>query len=150
MKYWTFLILPFRLLSVATSPGMADEAELDYKAAMRCGAILSIQAAEDEENDSELAQEHESEVMAWFGLTFISYEGDEEQLDAEVETTVERVISRYEALTDDVDRSDFLIEELAQCSELRAFHAQAFDEFHSMVDETEEGEAAEAAVDAVE
>jgi hypothetical protein len=97
-----------------------------------------------------MMQEHESEVMAWFGLTFVSYEGDEDQLDAEVETTVERVISSYEALADDVDRSDFLIEELAQCSELRAFHAQAFDDIYSMTDETEEEASSEAAVDAVE
>ena len=150
MKYWTSLILPFGLLNVATNPVMAGEAELDYKAAMRCGAILSIQVTEDEENESAMAQEHENGAMAWFGLTFVNYQGDEEQLDAEVETTVERVISKYEALGDDVDRSDFLITELAQCSELRSLHAQAFDDIYSMTDETEEEASSEAAVDAVE
>jgi hypothetical protein len=60
MKYWTSLILPFGLLSVATSPVFGSEEELDYKAAMRCGAILSIQVAEVEEKESAMAQEHEN------------------------------------------------------------------------------------------
>jgi hypothetical protein len=114
-------------------PAQAQDAQVNYESALRCGAVIGFFSGVVEEEDMDLANQMSAISTVWFTMAAMRSES-EEQMDADVDRLLDWIDGEVADKVEDEDALDaFMGGEFDTCSALRDAAQEEFAETEAMI-----------------